>query len=398
MSGAVYECKIMKNIKYIVSVLFVAFLVYIFTFYIDGEMGVILLAFVLFAPLVSLGFALYARKNVKVTIDCDAYVKKGSKLKVRISVEKKNSIPLAVLEIKPFVSEVFDRNVKTFKLSLMEYGRKEFVFETDAVYGGNGEVGISELYSSGFLGFIRFRLDNIPERILVGVIPEVPDVKASSSLIRSIANVVATTENEEDNETSMMFSSNTTPGYEHREYVQGDPLKRINWKLSSKRSALMVRLDEAAASVQPVIILDLYRPAGIAAETAVITEEKIISSVFGLLQALIRQGVASTFIFRSDADDMETVTVDNPDYPAQILLKVLAVKVHEGSRADVSAVNEGVCACIIATTDTGAGFETVSSRFAGSENLNLIVASPSSANGTSHPTWYLDEDNNFKLV
>ena len=160
----------------------------------------------------------------------------------------------------------------------------------------------------------------------------------------------------------------------------------------------MVRLDEAAASVQPVIILDLYRPAGIAAETAVITEEKIISSVFGLLQALIRQGVASTFIFRSDADDMETVTVDNPDYPAQILLKVLAVKVHEGSRADVSAVNEGVCACIIATTDTGAGFETVSSRFAGSENLNLIVASPSSANGTSHPTWYLDEDNNFKLV
>ena len=58
MSGAVYECKIMKNIKYIVSVLFVAFLVYIFTFYIDGEMGVILLAFVLFAPLVSLGFAL----------------------------------------------------------------------------------------------------------------------------------------------------------------------------------------------------------------------------------------------------------------------------------------------------------------------------------------------------
>ena len=41
-----------KHIKSIVSVLAVAFLVYIFTFYIDGEMGVILLAFVAFAPLV----------------------------------------------------------------------------------------------------------------------------------------------------------------------------------------------------------------------------------------------------------------------------------------------------------------------------------------------------------
>ena len=47
-----------KYIKSIVSVIAVAFLVYIFTFYIDGEMGIILLAFVVFAPLVSLIFAL----------------------------------------------------------------------------------------------------------------------------------------------------------------------------------------------------------------------------------------------------------------------------------------------------------------------------------------------------
>ena len=55
-----------KFIKSIVSVISVAFLVYIFTFYIDGEMGVILLAFVAFAPLVSLFFMIYARKRVKV--------------------------------------------------------------------------------------------------------------------------------------------------------------------------------------------------------------------------------------------------------------------------------------------------------------------------------------------
>ena len=43
----------LKHIKSIVSVIAVAFLVYIFTFYVDGEMGIILLAFVVFAPLVS---------------------------------------------------------------------------------------------------------------------------------------------------------------------------------------------------------------------------------------------------------------------------------------------------------------------------------------------------------
>lgn len=388
----------MKNLKYIVSALMVAFLVYIFTFYIDGEMGVILLAFVLFAPLVSLGFALYARKNVKVSIDCDAYVNKGSKLKVRVTVDKKNSIPLAVLDIKPFVSEVFDKNVKTFRLSLMDMGKKEFTFETDAVVGGNGEVGIKEINSCGFLGFMKFPVETKPSPVSVGVIPVIPEIKASSSLIRSIANVVATTENEDDNETAMLFTSNTVPGYEHREYVPGDPLKRINWKLSSKRSSLMVRLDEAAASVQPVIVLDLYRPLGADRDKAVISEEKIIVSVFGLISALIRQGIACTFVFRGDNGEMESINVDNPDYPAQILLKVLAAKVREDQRADLSAVNESVCACIAATTDAGEGFSAVAGVLGDSENVNIIGVSVDSVNATSYPLWYLDEDNNFKLV
>lgn len=357
----------MKNLKYIVSALMVAFLVYIFTFYIDGEMGVILLAFVLFAPLVSLGFALYARKNVKVSIDCDAYVKKGGKLKVRVTVDKKNSVPLAVLEIKPYVSEVFDKNIKTYKLSLMDIGENEFVFETDAVCGGNGEVGIKEINSCGFLGFMKFKIDAVPQPVSVGVIPVIPDIKASSALVRSIANVVATTENEEDNETNMMFTSNTVPGYEHREYVPGDAMKRINWKLSSKRSVLMVRLDEAAASVQPVIILDLYRPSGADPQQAVIAEEKLIASVFGLINALINHGIACTFIFRGDNEEMYTISVDNPDYPPQILLKVLAVKVIEGRRVDVSALNASACACILATTDAGGEFRSGGRKLCGLE-------------------------------
>ena len=68
MSGSTHGLIIMKNLKYIISAAAVAFLVYIFTFYLDGEMGVILLAFVLFAPLVSFGFAYYAKKNVTVSI------------------------------------------------------------------------------------------------------------------------------------------------------------------------------------------------------------------------------------------------------------------------------------------------------------------------------------------
>ena len=388
----------MKNIKYIVSAFAVAFLVYIFTFYMDGEMGIILLAFVLFAPLVSLGFAFYARKHVTVTVDCDAYVNKGSKLKVKVNIIKDTVIPLAILEIKPYISEVFQRDDTVYKLSLIGMGDRSFTFETEALYGGNGEIGLEYVMSGGFLGFMRFPIKAEYSRISVGVIPEIPDIKSSSSLVRSIANVVATTENDEDSETSMQFSTNTVPGYEHRKYVQGDPLKRRNWKLSSKKSTLMVRLDEPSASVQPVVVLDMYRKVGAVAEEAIINEEKLLSATFGLLTAIIRQGIACTFVFRNENSESVAENVDNPDYPAQILLKVLACKVGEGVRTDVGALNENVCACIVATTDASGDVTAITDKMGDPDNICILSTSPSAVNSTPFPLWYLDEDNNFKVV
>lgn len=388
-----------KHIKSIVSVIAVAFLVYIFTFYIDGEMGVILLAFVVFAPLVSLFFALYARKRVRVTFNCDAYVQKGSYLEVEVTVRKNGGFPLAILEICPYASDVFGQRVKKRKLTMFNEEKRTFTFSLDALIGGNGEVGIYAVYSCGFLGFMRFPVKTkLPEPASVGVIPQIPDIKSSSQLFRSIANVVHTSDEEEENDTSMLFSSNTSPGYEHREYEHGDPLKRINWKLSSKKSKLMVRLDEAVASVQPVIVLDLFRRSSVPAENAVRGEEQLIRSVFGLLFLLVKQGIACNFVYRNSSGDSVVESVDNPDYPNQLLLKVLSTRVLTDKRVDISGLGASVCACVIATTDAGAGFSAVTDQIESNENVSIIGLSVASANSTSLPLWYLDEENNFKLV
>ncbi|MBO7395493.1 MAG: DUF58 domain-containing protein [Ruminococcus sp.] len=195
-----------------------------------------------------------------------------------------------------------------------------------------------------------------------------------------------------------MFSANTSPGYEHREYVHGDPLKRVNWKLSSKKDKLMVRLDEAVASVQPMIVLDLYRSSSAKPEEAILGEEQIIRSVFGLLSLLVKQGIASTLIYRSAGGDIIAESVDNPEYPEQLLLKVLAVKVTADERVDLKMYGGSVCACVIASTDCGAEIETISEAIDDKDNVSLIGVSPTSRNLTDFPMWYLDGDNNFKLV
>lgn len=387
----------MKVLKHLVSISAVAFLLYIFTFYVDGEMGVILLSFLIIAPVLSLIFAVYGRNRIKVSFDCDGYVKKGSKLSVTVTVEKKGSLPFAFVDIRPAFSEVFAPNTKTYRLSMLNEHKRNFTFTADAVTGGNGEISIISVYSCGFLGFLRLKSKlPLPSPKSVGVIPEIPEIKTSSQLFRSIADIVMTSDDDEDNDTAMMFSANTTAGYEHREYIMGDPLKRINWKLSTKKSKLMVRLDEAAASVQPSVVFDLFRNSTLPVDKAVAGEEKLLVSVFGLLDLMVKQGIACSFTYYSPNGEIVTESVDNPDYPSQLLLKVLSAKVVPDRRLNIPEENSA--ACVVATTDTGNGFSAITERIENRENASIIGISQDFAGLTEIPFWYLDENNDFVMV
>lgn len=379
----------------VISILSMAVSLLIFTFFIDGDIGVVVIAFMIFAPLVSAFFAWYGKKRINVTFDCDGYVKKNSKLNVNVLVEKTGFFPLGIVEIELGASEVFAPVEKIYKLSLIKGDRKSFSVEIDAQTGGNGEISIVSVRSCGFLGYIRFKTNcQLPPPKSVGVIIELPDVKPSSKLFRSIADSVMTSD-EEDSDTTMVYSLNTTPGYEHRDYAEGDPLKRVNWKLSAKKGKMMVRLDEAVSSVQPVIVLDLFRSGKASATEAVLVEERIIYSAFALVSMLIKQGIATTFVYYGANGTVVEESVDNPDYPPQLLLKVLASKVERNRRIRVDGT--AVCSCVIASTDCSADLNSIISTFEDKESIALIGASANSKNETDCKMWYLDGDDNFKL-
>ena len=91
-------------------------------------------------------------------------------------------------------------------------------------------------------------------------------------------------------------------------------------------------------------------------------------------------------------------SIDSPAYPEQLLLKVLSAKVETDRRIDVSQIDDSVCACMIATTDAGGDFTAIADKLGNGGNVSLIGVSVRTPNATSLPLWYLDEDNNFKLV
>lgn len=384
----------MRNIF---SALCIAFVLFIFTFYIDGDIGIIIIAFMIFAPLVSLAFALAGRKRATVSLDCDGYVKKGHSLTVHVTVEKTGFFPLGIIELSFSGSGVFEKPDKIYRLSLISGDRKTFDVNYLSKIGGNGEISLLSAKSCGFLGFVKFKLKTeLPRPKSVGVIPEIPDIKPSSKLFRNIADSVMTSDDEENDDTSLLYSANTAPGYEHREYVQGDPMKRVNWKLSMKKGTLMVRLDEAVASVQPIIALDLFRREKSNPTEALICEERILCSVFALISMLIKQGIASTFVYYGANGEIVAESVDNPDQPPQLLLRVLAAKVETEKRIKLDV--NSACSCVIASTECTEDINDLASRFEDKDGVSLIGAWEKSVNRTEFPMWYLAGDNDFKMV
>ncbi len=380
----------------VISALAIAFLLYIFTFFMDGDIGIVLISFMVIAPLTSLAFALGGRKRARIFLGCDGFVKKGSKLKVTLTVEKSGFFPLGIIELHTSATEVFSGAKDIYRLTVIGRDSKSFTYELDAKIGGNGSIAVAEAYSCGFLGFLKFRLTAPPPpEISVGVIPEIPEASGASGLVRAISDSVVTSDEEESSDTALLFSAATAPGYEHREYEQGDPIKRINWKLSVKKDKLMVRLDEAVASVQPVIALDLYRKGAASAEVLA-DEERIICSAFALISILVKQGIACTLLYFSGSGEIVSEDVETPDRTEQLLLKVVAAKALPEKRIKIA--NTSACACVIASTDLGAELEALASGFENRECVSLIGKSADAENRTDLPMWYLDGDNNFKQV
>lgn len=77
----------------------------------------------------------------------------------------------------------------------------------------------------------------------IKIMPNIPDTGSQTELLKATSENASFDDNESESDENALGLTGV-PGYDHRQYEIGDPLKRINWKLSSKRDELMVRLDE----------------------------------------------------------------------------------------------------------------------------------------------------------
>ena len=339
---------VISYIKLASAFLLMFIMAYVFTFHLDGDIGVVIWSFLIIAPLLSFLLAFLARRNVHADVQVPVYIAKGRRFSAKIRLYAEGVLPVPFLRLHPEQSANFQPDdPRIIQTALSPKQPQEITYEMTARYAGCGDVTLSSVQVSDYLGLISLPLQGFPRFCRVGVIPEIPSLTGAAIMLQSVSNVVMTQDDEEE-ESSAAFSSVSMPGYVHREYVEGDSLRRINWKLSAKRGKLMVRMDEAASAVRPAVLLDLRQAE---TEEALRMREILMEGALGFLILLVRQGIPCSLRFATEGSWKQLI-LENEDAVREAAVELATADFrNDGCRLDREAMLDKAGAFLIYTAD-----------------------------------------------
>jgi uncharacterized protein (DUF58 family) len=173
---------------------------------------------------------------------------------VDFTVRLRNSSPFVYPRLEPYfyISDLFgdDDNVTAQAVTLAPREERSFDFAVRFDHIGSYSAGLKKIVIHDLLGLFSCTIDN-PKRYRVSVAPKIFDV---SSL--HVSNTVLT-------ESEHMIVPITNEGADYtgvREYVWGDPIKTIHWKLSARSDTYLTKQFESYGTVGITVVLDFFSP------------------------------------------------------------------------------------------------------------------------------------------
>lgn len=234
------------------------FLAVVFALFCSGRVGWFVLLVMIFAPVLSLVWTGVSLKGLQIELDSKAYLlERGDKSKFCISVKSKFFIvpPLVIIKLREggHIAPVFEEENREIRIYSSAINKGEEWIDFSAEYAGKADISIEEISVCDIFGVFNFKVKSeklseiITNNLEIGILPRDGIIQKEEEWLLQAREAAFDGEEPEDSldDTSYMFGG--FPGYDHREYRPGDPLKRINYKLSARVGSLQIRLDEKQA-------------------------------------------------------------------------------------------------------------------------------------------------------
>lgn len=240
----------------IIGYLLTIALSFVFALYCSWRIGIFLMLTLLLAPALSLLLSLLFRHMLSVDISLSrSFTAKKERLRLSVYLRNRFLLPTPGILIETFSNPCISYESPLYEVNVMPLSTICLDIPVTAKICGASQVGVAGISITDYLGIFTLHISPSQTRTL-SVVPDIAEISGDEEYIRQ-TYVLSTTTGETDE--TVEASTNVMggfPGYEHREYVPGDPLKRINWKLSAKRENLYVRLDDELSASSVMLVLD----------------------------------------------------------------------------------------------------------------------------------------------
>ena len=205
-------------------------------FFENGPGTLAWLSVLLIVPLVSGLWAAFGRTKVESIIEMEPILNRRETLHLRIRILRAGKRPVPGIRGTVICRNLHTGEEITRAVWIPWDPRREMGLSLDVKMNrcGRVEASLSDLHTEDLFGLVRFPVRSGPEDRGMFVIPDLfpVDIDFSSDAVTML----------ESDEYSATRPGND-PGevFGVREYIPGDPIQRLHWKLSQKTDQLMVR-------------------------------------------------------------------------------------------------------------------------------------------------------------
>lgn len=195
-----------------------------------------------------------------------------------------NRGPLFFLNVKVVftIKDLFGQPYNTVETTLSLGPREsyEMGFDMRFTHVGRYTAGIERVVVSDFMGlFSKVIVNRTPKTVCV------------NPKIHTIAQMELSEEALEDSDKASKSVLADSMDYAYvREYVQGDPLKTIHWKLSARTGEYLTRLFEVYTNPGVAVFMDLYAPVD-SAEDLMSVYDAVIEAGFSVARYAWEEGM-----------------------------------------------------------------------------------------------------------
>ena len=222
----------------------------IFTQALRSPASAILFVFLLLLPVISVIYMVVARAGIKVYTECDnTRAEKGQPVSYQIKIINETPLPFPFVETVvslPSENAVICRD-ELMRITLLPMGAHIIDSVVSFPLRGSYDIGVKYMYIGDLFGLFRTELKLELHRTVVVYPRNIFMAEDSSRSDTDLpTSVIKRTASHEEAELSDI-----------RDYLPGDPLKNIHWKLSSKADELQVKDFASNTDMHTYILCDL---------------------------------------------------------------------------------------------------------------------------------------------